>query len=697
MEHHRLVPIINNRDELKTHISTLYIINDYMTDYTRYRRFQKDIYNVVKGCFDIAECREYPIKFKFYRDDPVTYTLQLRHFLFNIYTWLPFVELHEFKIMNEYYIFDCSKDIIKVNEYLETKLVDLMTRYHLKNKTKNILISKILDDFRKVSDDFGLYLGMELSADTFISVYNNNDVVREMMTRKFDETKQPYEIEQELNEIQHNLLLELKSLSGNNVLKMILRSGTGIKAKQLIEFMVSEGFKPGLDGKTIPYQIQNSTLIGGLDRPSYVYLDATGGRKSLIMNNKVMGRAGYYGKIIIMLARTLVFDPYVDDCGTKHLVKYTINNKKFLEKLKGKYYTTDPDTIDLSIIDINDTSLIGQTVYVRSPATCALGNKLCAKCLGHTWQNIRTMMDGFSVMFVEEWTKVINQNILSTKHLLTTNSEMITFNDDFYKFFNILSGEITPKMNNNSDIENIEDYAIYIEPEAISKIEEMDDDSLYNTIINTGKFWVRNIKDPTQDDIMIYIENEKDIFISEEFMEAYDQRTGLAKLSDFTDDTKLFEIDIQNNELTKPLYSIMHLTNKEKSDSVEAMTVHDMCQRFVELLIESSIGVEAVSVELIVNRLLYSYDNPYRRPNFRHKTLEPYGIQTVTKALLNNESPLLGLSYQNLKQQVVGGEALYDEKKATSYIDDAYDKTINAQEIIENIEDDFDDYSDIIN
>ena len=31
--------------------------------------------------------------------------------------------------------------------------------------------------------------------------------------------------------------------------------------------------------------------------------------------------------------------------------------------------------------------------------------------------------------------KVVNQNILSAKHLLNTNSEKVEFNSDFYKFF----------------------------------------------------------------------------------------------------------------------------------------------------------------------------------------------------------------------------------------------------------------------
>ena len=46
--------------------------------------------------------------------------------------------------------------------------------------------------------------------------------------------------------------------------------------KQLAEFTISEGLKPSLEGVTIPMPIENSTLLRGLDRPSYLYIDATG-------------------------------------------------------------------------------------------------------------------------------------------------------------------------------------------------------------------------------------------------------------------------------------------------------------------------------------------------------------------------------------------------------------------------------------
>ena len=101
-----------------------------------------------------------------------------------------------------------------------------------------------------------------------------------------------------------------------------------------------------------------------------------------------------------MLARTLSMSTEVSDCGSKHLVGYDISNKNVLKKLSGKYYKLDKDNEneDLKLLDFkNDKHLIGQKIYVRSAATCALGNNcVCAKCIGETAVTNHDIADGLS-------------------------------------------------------------------------------------------------------------------------------------------------------------------------------------------------------------------------------------------------------------------------------------------------------------
>ena len=48
---------------------------------------------------------------------------------------------------------------------------------------------------------------------------------------------------------------------------------------------------------------------------------------------------------------------------------------------------------------------------------------------------------------------------------------------EFYDYFTILGGEINPVINENDRVKNLNNYAIYINPEDIVKMEEQDYDS----------------------------------------------------------------------------------------------------------------------------------------------------------------------------------------------------------------------------
>ena len=436
--------------------------------------------------------------------------------------------------------------------------------------------------------------------------------------------------------------------------------------KQFGEFTVAQGLKPSLDGVIMPIPIENSTLIRGLDRPSYLYIDASAARKSLILNKTVMGQAGNFGKLTLQLAKTLELSKTVTDCDTKHLVTITIHNKKMLKKFNNRYYRLGEND-EFKLLDAdNDTHLIGETIHLRSPITCALGDKVCAKCFGRTAGLNYDIAAGVSGFESEEITKELEQNVLSSKHLLTTNSEVLEFNEAFDKYFILSSGEVYPKIEENEDVEDIKRYAIYIPPNAIEKVDELDDESKYNTYIAGGVFYVHNMDTGENDEIKLKNEG-KEIFISDEALSLMRKGKGFIKFKDLSDDVTIFEMNILNNELTKPLYDMMGLLNRNRKEG-EPHTIDEVAQRFVELLVISGIKASSLAGECIINRLVRSDINTYDRPDFTQTHLEPYSIITIRKALESNKSPGLGLSVQYLKRQLLSDE-LVTERTGTSYID----------------------------
>lgn len=671
------VPVIHNREELAQWLRPLYIIDDILVDDDTYNNMRSCILNIVRGSFTIRACREYPIKFKFNKKDKEEYQLELRDFLINLILFEPFIELYGLNVLDKSYIFDCKTGIPNIENYINNKIILTLKDYQVKNTYLNIRISNVIYNLRMISVDFSQILGLNFNIFTFADMYSSNTEIRDIMETKFDESLQPYEIEAQLKELQNREMQIYKDLPDNE-LGAILRSATGVKPKQFTEFTIAGGLKPTIDGYTIPEVIQNSILIGGLDRPSYFYIDAGGANKSLIMNKRVMGSAGYFGKLVSLLTRTLSMDTEISDCGNPHLIEIELKTNTHLKRCDGKYFKVNKDDIDYSVLNYEKHKhLVGKKIYIRSAITCGLGNHVCAKCIGIQALTNADIANGVSTFYSEEVTKVVEQNILSTKHLLETFSEIIKFNDNFYKFFTLIGGEIMPVLQVEDEDKDIDDYAIYINPDDINKVDEYEDDSLFNNFLPDAKFVIRNINNPKEEDIPIELE-DKELFISKDVMKDIYKNNGYIYFSELNEDMKLFEINIQNKELTKPLYDLMDLINKKKDNDNE--TIDSMLQQFLDLMVTAKISASIVAGEVIINRLIKDVNDPYVRPDFSQEIMPKYQIKTVKNALTKNKSPLIGLSSENLKKQLLDDE-LYTTRYEESYVDPLFKETISMKRL----------------
>ena len=671
------VPVIHNREELAQWLRPLYIIDDILVDDDTYNNMRNCILNLVRGSFTIRACREYPIKFKFNKKDKEEYQLELRDFLINLILFEPFIELYGLNVLDKSYIFDCKTGIPNIENYINNKIILTLKDYQVKNTYLNIRISNVIYNLRMISVDFSQILGLNFNIFTFADMYSSNTEIRDIMETKFDESLQPYEIEAQLKELQNREMQIYKDLPDNE-LGAILRSATGVKPKQFTEFTIAGGLKPTIDGYTIPEVIQNSILIGGLDRPSYFYIDAGGANKSLIMNKRVMGSAGYFGKLVSLLTRTLSMDTKISDCGNPHLIEIELKSNTHLKRCDGKYFKVNKNDVDYTVLNYKKHKhLVGKKIYIRSAITCGLGNHVCAKCIGIQALTNADIANGVSTFYSEEVTKVVEQNILSTKHLLETFSEIIKFNDNFYKFFTLIGGEIMPVLQVEDEDKDIDDYAIYINPDDINKVDEYEDDSLFNNFLPDAKFVIRNINNPKEEDIPIELE-DKELFISKDVMKDIYKNNGYIYFSELNEDMKLFEINIQNKELTKPLYDLMDLINKKKDNDNE--TIDSMLQQFLDLMVTAKISASIVAGEVIINRLIKDVNDPYVRPDFSQEIMPKYQIKTVKNALTKNKSPLIGLSSENLKKQLLDDE-LYSTRYEESYVDPLFKETISMKRL----------------
>lgn len=671
------VPKLNTVKDLKNLLRPIYIIEDYMDDYDTYEEFQIKLMNIICGCFASDEkirrtCIEYPIQFKFYREDNKSYKIQLRHFLYNVYLWYSFVEVSDIHILDDSFILE-AEEIPHINDFINEKVIKVMRELNVKETTIGFNVSKTNYKLRGISLELSQIMGFHFDEKTFIEMYKD-PVIRELMTIKLPQDAQPVEIEKIIDDAEKKLVNHLKSIPDNPI-SIILRAGTGIKIKQLVEYLIMMGMKPSLEGEVMPIPIETSSLVGGLNRPSYQYIDASGARKPLIMNYKEMGNAGYFSKKMLELARTLELSREISDCDTKHLVTYEVKTKKHLKKLVGKYYKLDGDD-DFRLLKPTDEKLIGKKIHVRSAVTCSCGqNHVCARCVGEVANLNWDIAEGIAGFESEENTKEVEQNILSSKHLLTTKSEKIEFSDTFHKYFVLSSGEISTVLDG---LENADDLAILINPDEVERKEEFDSDSTYNTFISSGRFFIVNLVTGEQEEVRI--KNDKEIYITGYATEVMkSSKDGLIRFKDLDESTPILEVTIMNNELTKPLYDLMKLLDKQdRSALLDELTIDAFSQKYLDTIIEANMSASMAAGELVINRIVREKDNIRRRPDFSSIWMPEYDIYTISSALENNASITVGLSFEQLQRQLLN--ANLDERTGTSYMDVFFQETLSTKE-----------------
>jgi len=654
------------KEELPCHIqeiilgvsNKLFIVSEILENKDTFNRTHEMIYDYLKQGFEHEALRKCPVHFKFFdRDGEIIHTLQIRHFLTNLIFWEPIMRLKAVEHIDSSYIIDptqLTSDLIK--SYIDDKIV-IPFRRHVNNVKLNKALHDLIFNLSRISTDFNILLGLSINMETFIDVANKNPRFNEIIRTKIPDGMQPKDIENMLDGLMNEQISIL--CQEDNFLKPILLSGTGIKHKQLSEFAINGGLKPDLDGNTIPTPINSNFIVGGLNNITNYYIDSLGGRKSVIMNKTVMGRSGHFARKVMLLVSGIKLS-HEEDCGTVHSVEFEIKTKRHLEKLIDRYYRL-PNSREYKVLTGKEKDLIGKKILVRSPAKCASKNGVCNKCYGELYYtNKNISIGGYAGAKI---TEPVSQNILSSKHLLTTTSEKIEFNEDFYKFFDISANEIILNAN-NEDFEPSE-YSLVLIGDNIKTINEFDI-SDFNSYVEI--FHVKNKK--TGEIIEMKEKDMKELYIAPEIVEMLnlDRQKEVYELdlSKIEDDTRIFVVEIENNELTRPLYNIMYLL--DRADHFGATTIDDMCQKMLDLMIESKIKANSVHGEVLIRPLIRSSQDVLDIPNFtKYSDDAAYQILTVENALIKHPSVLVSLSFQDLGRQL--GNPLTFKKKAPSFID----------------------------
>lgn len=612
-----------------------------------FKRMYGHIYYILEEGFEIEKIRKFKVKITFNNDN--YHEIEIRHLLINMIFLRAFVELEVDIELDDSYLFDAYNISNKsIKKYIDEKIIepfrDEFTDTEERFMELNMVLHDIIYRLNKIPKDFNGLMGITLNLEnSFIKVAKENERFNELIRTKIPEDMQPKDIENYLNDLMREEIEILKSTK--NCFQPMLLAGEGIKDQQLREFSISGGLKSDLLGNTIPIPINSNFVVGGFGNVTNYFIDSGASRKSLIANKEKMGSSGHMA-LLLKLSCVGTYISDTEDCNTPHTVSLKINDKKFLEMCSGRYYR-QPGKRSFKLLKTTDTHLIGKTLKFRDPGKCACKDGICKTCYGA----LSTVNKGMDVGIFASTiiSRPLSQNILSTKHLNTTDSCLIEFIPDFHKFFKLEANQVR-LLNDNETETNMSQYELYLDN--IIQIDELLDNADFNKFLQFVK--IRNSK--KHDEVYEIVENEsKELFIHPD-LDAIIKKTETGEngeyiipLSRITEET-LFTINIENNELTKPLKEMDKLLGGSYFKYMNP-TIDMMEQRFIELLIESKINVMSIHAATILRSFVRCVDNYLERPDFS-KLFTDYIVLGLHAALADNPSITNSLAYDYLKSQL---------------------------------------------
>jgi hypothetical protein len=286
-------------------------------------------------------------------------------------------------------------------------------------------------------------------------------------------------------------------------------TGEGVNKKQFREFAVNIGNIPDGNGGVYPNIVNNSFINGGVNKIADSMVESAKGRQAQIYSKNNVGTSGAFARILGLNNRDTRLHPspnYV--CNTRHYIQITIPNSSFLKRFNNRYYKLRPDGPLYKVNYKKDSHLIGQTLYFRSPMTCASranGDGICYKCYGDlAYTNVNI---NIGTIAAELLSSELTQMLLSAKHLLESNIKSVEWVDGFLDIFEV-----------NFNILKIKDdfeckkWKLLID-EDINREDDMDDLE-YNDYIT--KFQVMDSKGRVRD---LYSKTSENIYLSTELTE----------------------------------------------------------------------------------------------------------------------------------------------------------------------------------
>lgn len=626
------------------------------------------LHNVLLDGIETDLIQKYKITVSF--GDKITIRLSPVDLWINLIMWRLIIYTDQ-EIQPKHLIF--SKFITKktLKTFIDNFCIEINKR-RIPNTQLNGIISDCLKEISKI-DDFSFYLANTFNLEDFYSLMKESPEFNRLMHP--DLTEVPLEdikaVGNKNAEKMIDIMNDVKIHNSNgkdyeHCLAIPLAIGEGVNPKQFREFAVVEGTKPNNEGGIFPHAIKTSFITGGISDPYDYYMDANASRIAQILQKENVGSSGYFARLLGLnnIDTSIKKDPNYD-CHTQNYIELEIKNEKVLKMVDSRWYRMTSRGIEHLINAERDTYLIGKTILLRSPMTCASaarGEGICFKCYGELGYVNKDINPGRYAS--EKLSAELTQRLLSAKHLLETAIKKIKWCKEFDEFFEINSNCITL----NQEIPT-KGFNLLIDPDYMDSednSEDSDEEDSYSEYVTRVY-----IKTPSGEEILIHSETEDNLYISNT-LNGIIRKKAIPDNGRFSipfaaiKDEVLFFIVLHNNDLMDALKDVQDCINKVSVTKAKNMTKDKLLNKFIDTIIKSNLSIQSVHLEVILMNQIRALDDILEKPHWEYPN-EEYQILTMKQALDKNPSVIISLLNEKLEKTFYS--PLTFKKHAPSFVD----------------------------
>ena len=634
-----------------------------------WQKHYDSIFNIMLDTIELPETQQMFIRVIFDSIPSKDYVeLSLYDYSLNLLFWYLQVAVDK-PILPEHFFYKkyiTQKDLKK---YIDKYFVP-QNRKTISIMEMNNIIDTVMYNFVRI-DVFSMFLSNTMNMSDFIDLMERNPEVYKLIHSDFSDI--------ELADIKKagmaamDRFVDIVKKDTSHCLSYFLRAGEGLNKKQAKEVLINIGTKPDGFGGVFPYQINTNYFMGGVNELISYFMDAATSRFSQIIINKNVGDSGHFSRLIGLnnLNSKLHDDKdYICDVHPTNLQKLYVENLEMVNSMAGQYYRLDPYGLEYRI-EMGDTSLVGKTIYKRSPMTCASaarGEGICYRCYGDLAYSNNNINIG--KIAAEILSSIIIQRMLSSKHLIDTELVKIVWTDLFEELFETDYNII--RLQSDKDLSK---YSIQIDMNTIQSEYEEDENEIgnpgiyMNTFINefniiTPEGEVHNISTQNYDNI--YLTAEFDAYInSKASSKRIEDDVFTCPLSEFGNDMGLFAIKLENSDLTKAYDRVTGIL--DKTPEIDKYDKNSILQQIIAIMQECNLNVHTVHCEVLLMNQIRSAKDNLQTPRWEYANQTDYKILSLKKSLMNNPSVTVSLMFQNIKKMLIHPETY--KKSAPSITD----------------------------